>query len=68
MRTLQQHPAPGNFSSWAEVPAAVRARLEAEDVRTLADWHALGRRRFELFGITRAMATQLDALLAGGTA
>jgi hypothetical protein len=42
--------------------AAILERLAAEGVRTLEQWRALGRRRHELFGVTRRVAEQLDAL------
>jgi hypothetical protein len=49
----------------AEVlPDEVLDRLEAVGVRSLADWFALGRKRFQIFGITRAMARRIDGLAA----
>ena len=43
------------------LPASILERLAAEGVRDLADWRALGRRRFELWGITSRMVRELDA-------
>jgi hypothetical protein len=37
-------------------------RLRAEGVATLEDWVALGRRRRQIFGVTKAAVAQLDAL------
>ena len=37
-------------------------RLRAEGIATLEAWVALGRRRRQIFGITRAAVEQLDAL------
>ncbi|MFZ1905216.1 MAG: hypothetical protein WAU56_07475 [Steroidobacteraceae bacterium] len=54
----QQQPCP----DLAQLPPAIADRLAAEGVYTLADWRALGRKRLQLFGITRAMAAQLDEL------
>jgi hypothetical protein len=47
------------------LPAGVIERLHVEGVHTLADWRALGRRRFELWGVTRATANLLDILARG---
>jgi hypothetical protein len=41
------------------------SRLAAEAVFTASDWRRLGRKRRTIFGITRAMVTQLDALAQG---
>ncbi|HXW73889.1 MAG TPA: hypothetical protein VEK10_03655 [Steroidobacteraceae bacterium] len=46
----------------AELPLALIERLRAEGVATLEEWVALGRRRRQIFGITRAVVDQLDAL------
>ena len=37
-------------------------RLRAEGIATLEAWVALGRRRRQIFGVTRAAVEQLDAL------
>lgn len=51
--------------SWPEVVhPTVRARLIAEGVNTLSEWRALGKRRFRVWGITRRMARELDAISA----
>lgn len=54
----------GNAASIADpgLPSHVIALLQAEGVRTLEDWRALGRSRFMIFGITRAMVCKIDAL------
>lgn len=59
MRIVQQRPACAN---WADIPAPLRARLEAESVRTPADWTALGAGRKRIFGIVPSIVRQLDAL------
>lgn len=46
----------------AELPLPLIERLRAQGVATLEAWVALGRRRNEIFGVTRAAVTQLDAL------
>ena len=46
----------------AELPVVVVERLRAEGVATLEAWLALGRRRRQIFGVTRAAVAQLDAL------
>jgi hypothetical protein len=45
-----------------ELPNSLLERLRAEGVETLEAWVALGRRRFQIFGVTRAAVTQLDQL------
>jgi hypothetical protein len=44
------------------LPLRLIERLRAEGVATLEDWVALGRRRRQIFGVTRAAVAQLDAL------
>jgi hypothetical protein len=44
-----------------ELPLSLIERLRAEGVATLEAWVALGRRRRQIFGITSAAVTQLDA-------
>jgi hypothetical protein len=63
---------PGAAGSSAGDPRSIHAlaphileRLAAEGVCTLADWRALGRRRFQLWGVTRAMAAQIDEIARG---
>jgi hypothetical protein len=46
------------------LPDHILDRLDAEGIRSLDDWRALGRRRFRIWGITRSMARKLDALAA----
>lgn len=43
------------------LPAHILERLHAEGVDDLADWMRLGRRRFQIFGITHRIAQLLDA-------
>jgi hypothetical protein len=45
-----------------ELPLTLIERLRSEGVETLEAWVALGRRRRQIFGVTRAAVTQLDAL------
>jgi hypothetical protein len=45
-----------------ELPNNLLERLRAEGIETLEAWVALGRRRREIFGVTRAAVTQLDQL------
>jgi hypothetical protein len=53
------------LSAWGDQAPVLLERLEAEGIRSVADWRALGRRRFRIFGITRSMAAQLDELARG---
>ena len=46
----------------ADLPDSLLERLRAEGVVTLEAWVALGRRRRQIFGVTRAAVLQLDAL------
>lgn len=46
----------------AELPLPLVERLRTEGVATLEAWVALGRRRRQIFGVTRAAVAQLDAL------
>ena len=46
----------------AELPPPLIQRLRSEGVGTLEAWVALGRRRKQIFGVTRAAVAQLDAL------
>jgi hypothetical protein len=46
----------------ADLPHALIERLRSEGVATLEEWVALGRRRRQIFGITRSVVDQLDAL------
>ena len=45
-----------------DLPPRLVDRLRGEGVVTLEDWVALGRRRLQIFGVTRATVTSLDAL------
>ncbi len=45
-----------------DLPLPLLERLRAEGVATLEGWLALGRRRRQIFGVTRAAVAQLDAL------
>jgi hypothetical protein len=44
-----------------ELPLSLIERLRAEGIATLEAWVALGRRRRQIFGVTRAAVAQLDA-------
>ena len=46
----------------ADLPPRLIDLLRAEGVSTLEAWKALGRRRRQIFGVTRAAVEQLDAL------
>jgi hypothetical protein len=46
----------------ADLPLSLIERLRAEGIATLEAWVALGRRRRQIFGVTRAAVEQLDAL------
>ena len=46
----------------AHLPVPLIERLRAEGIETLEAWRALGRRRLQIFGVTRAACAQLDAL------
>jgi hypothetical protein len=46
----------------ADLPSPLIERLRSEGVATLEAWVALGRRRRQIFGVTRAAVGQLDAL------
>lgn len=44
------------------LPPHIAERLAAEGVHSLEDWCALGRRRLTIWGVTRRIVTELDAL------
>lgn len=46
----------------AELPPRLLDLLRAEGVSSLDAWVALGRRRRQIFGVTRAAVEQLDSL------
>ena len=46
----------------ADLPLPLLERLRAEGVATLEAWVALGPRRRQIFGVTRAAVLELDAL------
>jgi len=48
--------------SWADLAPQIRERLASEGLDTPAAWRAAGRRRLQVFGITRAQAKRIDAL------
>jgi len=45
-----------------DLPPPLIERLRAEGVATLEAWVALGRRRRQIFGVTRAAVELLDSL------
>ena len=45
-----------------DLPQTLIERLHAEGVATLEAWVALGRRRRQIFGVTRADVALLDSL------
>ena len=46
----------------ADLPTRLIELLRAQGVATIEAWVALGRRRRQIFGVTRAVVAQLDAL------
>jgi len=46
----------------ADLPPRLIELLRSEGVATLEAWVALGRRRRQIFGVTRAAVAQLDTL------
>jgi hypothetical protein len=58
---------PRQFATWADLPPALVARLAADDITSLKQWRALGRKRKAIFGITAAHVRLLDEI-AGGAA
>ncbi len=57
-----EHSSPMSHVLPAELPLTLLERLRAEGIATLEAWVALGRRRRQIFGVTRAAVEQLDAL------
>ena len=53
------------LTSWADLDPGIRQRLAREGISTPAAWRALGRRRFQLWGVTRRVVAQLDELAQG---
>jgi hypothetical protein len=47
------------------VPATLVARLSQHGVHSIKDWRALGRKRRLIWGVTRRMVAELDALARG---
>ena len=45
-----------------ELPQTLIDRLRAEGIATLEAWVALGRRRYQIFGVTRAAVALLDSV------
>ncbi|HEX4050502.1 MAG TPA: hypothetical protein VHY19_06470 [Steroidobacteraceae bacterium] len=45
----------------ADLPQHTRAALERAGVKSIADWRALGRRRFGIFGVPAPLIARLDA-------
>jgi len=46
----------------ADLPLRLVERLRTQGVDSLESWVALGRRRRQIFGVTRAAVEQLDTL------
>jgi len=46
----------------SDLPPRLIERLRGEGVATLEDWVALGRRRLQIFGVSRPTVANLDAL------
>lgn len=45
----------------AALPPHILQTLHNEGVYSISDWRKLGRRRHQLFGITKAMVRRIDA-------
>lgn len=54
----------GNAANLSQLKLAphIAERLAAEGVHSLKDWRALGRRRLAIWGVTRRIVAELDAL------
>jgi hypothetical protein len=50
------------------LPSPIIERLAAEGIDSLEAWRRLGRKRLRIFGITRRVVAQLDALAERGAA
>lgn len=61
MPSVTQRPSALQIRLWADLAPEIRRRLEREGVHTAAQWRALKHKRFQIFGVTRAMIAQLDA-------
>jgi hypothetical protein len=48
----------------SDLPPTIIERLKAEGVQTCQAWHALGRKRLQIFGITRRHVALIDAAIA----
>jgi hypothetical protein len=67
-REILVEPTPEINTEWLRVPAAIRARLALENIRSPADWRALSRaKRRRLFGITPSMVAVIDAVAREGS-
>ena len=64
MQTLA-HPrhAPQLIADLGIVPAHIAARLASYNIRTVDDWHRLGRRRLQLFGVVPSVIAILDRIV-----
>jgi hypothetical protein len=45
------------------LPGSIVQRLRAESIIALSDWRSRGRKRLQIFGVTRRMVAELDALV-----
>jgi hypothetical protein len=64
-KLIAERLAPQTPARWADIPETIHARLAREGVTSVADWLALGKRRFRVWGVTRSMVRELDALARG---
>jgi hypothetical protein len=59
--TILSHKAP-QITEWRDLPQRTLELLKQENINSSEQWLAAGRRRKTIFGVTRAVVAQLDAL------
>lgn len=65
MHSIPARSLPAQPNPWEMLPPAILERLAAAGIRSAADWRALGRRRFQLWGVTRRAVRELDRIARG---
>lgn len=65
MMIISERQQPAQISDWQHLPARTRALLQREGLDSPAAWAAAGARRKLIFGITRRVVEELDALALG---
>jgi hypothetical protein len=63
MRILPASAPPAQPADFRSLPAHILERLRLENIHTLQQWHALGRRRYAIFGIPERTARLIDSLV-----